>query len=674
MSKIKKLSMLQTRAAVTTSSIDKENRTVEVVFGTDTPVRMYNWDIGRYMEILSFDPAHVRMDRINSGAPLLKMHRKDEQIGVVESARIENGKGVAVIRFSKNKDADEVWNDVVDGIVRNISVGYNVFEYLDQTASESDTTTLKAIDWEPSEISIVSIPADIESGVRSEESENDHEVKISQLNKSRKMETEEEKQARLAAEAKAKTDAEAKRKADDEAAEARTRGAGSESEAEKFERIRQAAIAGEKSRVSEITQMTRMANLPAEFAQTLIDNNTSAEKARKMIFDEFEKADPNKGSNNISLAGKADEIDKRREAMSNAQLLRAFPDAERLKILTPDQVSAAREYRSDKLFDMVRMSLDNLGIKHRGMDSMEMVRLAITSSGSDLPVLLSGLNRQILLRSYSAIADTWRNIVKVGSVSDFRDWRRLRMGTLGNLDDIGENGEFKMKKISDADYEKVSLTTKGNLLNISRQMIINDDLNGIAQYADQLGRASARTIESAFYAQFALNSGNGPLMVDGVALFDAAHGNIATTAAAPSTASFDAIRTQMKSIKDKDGNDYLDIQPSIWLGPSALKGAADLINRSQYEVGTNRNNTTPNISAALFDKIIDTPRLSGTAWYAFADPGAEPVFEIVFLNGQESPHLESQMGYEVDGMSWKIRHDWGIAPIGYRGVIKNAGV
>jgi HK97 family phage prohead protease len=673
MSKTKKLSMLQTRAAVTSSSIDKENRTVEVVFGTDVPVRMYNWDIGRYMEILSFDPAHVRMDRINAGAPLLKMHRKDEQIGVVESARVENGKGVAVIRFSKNKDAEEVWNDVVDGIVRNISVGYNVYEYLDMSATDSDTTTLKAIDWEPSEISIVSVPADFEAGVRSEKSENDHEVKISQLNKSRKMEDEETpeaKQARLDAEAKKKSDAEAKRKAEDEAAEARTRGAGtSESDVEK---IRQQAIAGEKSRVSEITQMTRMAKLPADFAQKMIDDNVSIEKARKMIFDEFEKADPNKGSSNVSVTG-ADEVDKRREAMTNAQLLRVFPDAERSKLLTPDQVSAAREYRSDKLFDMVRASLDHLGIKHRGMDPMDMVRVAITSSGSDLPILLSGLNRQILLRSYSAIPDTWRRFSKVGSVSDFRDWRRLRMGSIGNLDTVGENGEFKTKKINDAQYEKVSLSTKGNLINISRQMIINDDLGGIAEYASQLGRAAARSIESDVYGQFSLNSGNGPTMVDGNPLFHASHGNIAGTAAAPTTASFDAIRVQMKGIKDQDGNDFLDIQPSIWLGPSSLKGAADLVNKSQYEVATARNNTTPNISAGLFDQIIDTPRLSGTAWYAFADPNMEPVFEVVFLNGQETPSLESQMGYEVDGMSWKIRHDWGVAPIGFRGVVKNAG-
>lgn len=654
-----KVSTLHTRADVSKSSINLERRTVEVVFGTDTPVQMYDWDLGRYMEVLSFDPAHVRLDRANAGSPVLDMHDRYEQIGVIENARIENGKGIATLRFSKNKDAEEVWQDVVDGIKTKVSVGYNVYEYQELTLPGEEVRTLKAIDWEPSEISMVSKPADINSGVRSETTIPKN-VKISQLNRSNTMPTEEEIQAQQAAEpAKpanpaepAKTEAPATAPASEDAT--------------------RAAATAANNRALAIMQTGRLAGLTQTEIEEIVASNVSADKAREQIVAKFAAKDPNAGSTNIRTG--ADEVDKRREAMVSGIILRAVPSAVREKIVTDSQAAAGREYRSMSLVDIARECLENAGIKTRGMDKMELVRLAITSSTSDFPVLLSGLNSQVLLASYNAVPDTWRNFCSVGSVSDFRDFRRLRMGTIGNLDKVTENAEYKTKKLSDADYEKVSVDTKGNLINISRKMIINDDLTGITNYLRQLGRAAARSIESDVYAQFALNGGNGPTMVDTLPLFHASHGNIAGTAAVPSVASFDAIRTQMKGFKDKDNNDFLDIMPAIWLGPTALKGTADVVNKSQYDTDVSNKFQVPNKSQGLFNQLVDTPRLTGTAWYAFADPSTEPVFEVSFLDGNETPYLEEQQGFEQDGIVWKIRHDWGVSPVGFRGVIKNAGV
>jgi hypothetical protein len=659
-----KLPMLSLRALLTPSTINEGARTIDVVFGTENPVIMTDYSIGKYNEILSFDPSHVRLDRLNSGAPVLDNHDRNEQIGVVENARIENNQGVATIRFSKNEHATKIWNDVTDGIIRNISVGYNVFSYQEIPSQNSDIPTFKAIDWQPAEISTTSVPADFKSGVRSSNQEQNTIVKISQLNKQLKMETPEEIQARLAAEAKARTDS--------EAAQARTA-------AEEAERTRKAsesassnAIATERQRSSDILTAVRSAKLPASFAEKLIANGTSLDQARAEIISEFAKADPNAGSSNVHVG--ADESDKKREAKIAALVLRATPDAESKKLISADLVSAARQYRGQTLLEIARESLESTGENTRGMDKMELVKRSITSSTSDFPVLLSGVNRQILLNSYSAVADTWRSFCRTGSVSDFREFKRLRMGTLSNLDLVGENQEFKNKKINDADYEKISASTKGNIINVSRQMIVNDDLSGLSQLASMLGRAAARSIESDVYAMFALNSGNGPTMVDGNPLFHASHGNIAGTAAIPSVASFDAIRTQMKSIKDKDNNDFLDIMPAIWLGPTALGGSAKVVNDAQFDTDVSNKFQVPNKSRGLFNQIIDTPRLSGTAWYALADAGVEPVFEVVFLDGQQTPYLESEMGFDVDGMRWKVRHDYGVGAIGYKGIVKNAGV
>ena len=115
--------------------------------------------------------------------------------------------------------------------------------------------------------------------------------------------------------------------------------------------------------------------------------------------------------------------------------------------------------------------------------------------------------------------------------------------------------------------------TKGNIINLSRQAIINDDLGAFVGLAATLGRAAGRTVEADVYALLALNSGLGPVMSDGKTLFHADHGNI-TTAAALTMAAVDADRVAMAQQKDVSGNDYLDLRPAVLLVPIGLGGTA----------------------------------------------------------------------------------------------------
>jgi len=71
--------------------------------------------------------------------------------------------------------------------------------------------------------------------------------------------------------------------------------------------------------------------------------------------------------------------------------------------------------------------------------------------------------------------------------------------------------------------------------------------------------------------------------------------------------------------------------------------------------------------------VIDSPRLSGTAWYMLANPADEPVFEVAFLDGVQTPYLEQDEPFDVDGIRWKIRLDYGVGAIGWRGIVRNAG-
>jgi len=142
-------------------SINKENRTVELSFSSDAEVK--RWGM---VEILDHSPAAVDLSRLNSGGPLLFNHELDDVLGVIERAWLDGtGKGRALVRFSKRTDAEEAWQDVQDGILRNVSVGYRINEVKLQETRQDGTDVYLVTKWEPYEISIVTAPADCSVGV-----------------------------------------------------------------------------------------------------------------------------------------------------------------------------------------------------------------------------------------------------------------------------------------------------------------------------------------------------------------------------------------------------------------------------------------------------------------------------------------------------------------------------
>ena len=140
--------------------IDEETRTVELAFSSEAPYRRW-WGI----EILDHSPGAMNMDRLKAGGPLLCDHDTCDQIGVIESVRIDVDRvGRAVVRFGKSARADEIFRDVVDGIRRNVSVGYSIDDMVLE-AKSGDEETYRVTRWTPYEVSLVSVPADLTVGV-----------------------------------------------------------------------------------------------------------------------------------------------------------------------------------------------------------------------------------------------------------------------------------------------------------------------------------------------------------------------------------------------------------------------------------------------------------------------------------------------------------------------------
>ena len=148
--------------AVDPKAVDAAARTVELAFSSETPVRRFGFFRNDFDEILDHAPESVRLDRFNNGAPVLMHHDSRDHVGVVESASIDSDRrGRAVVRFGKSARAVEVFDNIRDGIVRNVSVGYRIHEgTLTESDTKGDPDTLRASDWEPFEISMVAIGAD----------------------------------------------------------------------------------------------------------------------------------------------------------------------------------------------------------------------------------------------------------------------------------------------------------------------------------------------------------------------------------------------------------------------------------------------------------------------------------------------------------------------------------
>ena len=433
--------------------------------------------------------------------------------------------------------------------------------------------------------------------------------------------------------------------------------------------IAQAALAADATRRADIkalfAKFTGYAGVSALLTTCEADYGITPQAAGQRLLDHI-------GQNTSPVAGVgvstiADETDVRIEGQAKALMARAM-------IKTKDGVvhaDTSNPFRGQSLYDLARASAQRAGFNTDGMDKMKVVATAFTQSTSDFPVLLENVMYKTLLAAYSITPDTWRQFCAVGSVSDFRANNRYMRGSLGNMLSKTELGEYRTLPIPDGAKSSIRAATKGFIINVSRETVIDDDLGFLNGLTTDMGRSARRTIEVDVYAMLALNSGMGPTMPDGLSLFHASHNNVTT--GAPTIASFDAARIALLSQKDISGNDFLAIQPALWLGPLGIAGAARTVVNSEYDPDTANKLQRYNTARNVVGTVLDTPRLTGTPWYFFASPTEVPVLEVAFLDGNDTPRLDMEPGFSVDGTSWKVSMDYGVAARDYRGAVRSTG-
>ncbi|WP_108459241.1 hypothetical protein [Devosia naphthalenivorans] len=149
---------------VRASTLNEADRTVEIIWAAGAQVKRWAPEIGEYIEELSMDPAHIRLERFQAGMSLLDAHAAasmDSRLGtvIVSSVHISGGKGFATVKLSRKRAAEELMQDLRDGHPFPVSVGYRTHEYV-RVETEGALPVLRAVDWEPFELSAVPVPAD----------------------------------------------------------------------------------------------------------------------------------------------------------------------------------------------------------------------------------------------------------------------------------------------------------------------------------------------------------------------------------------------------------------------------------------------------------------------------------------------------------------------------------
>jgi hypothetical protein len=633
--------LLHFSAVVPPDSVDMENKTFRVLVNSGDKVMRYGWE-GQYWLTLSMDPAHVRFDRINAGSvPLMKDHAAysiDSQLGVVLSAELQQGKLYAECRMAA--DETKYLARLAEGTLRNVSPGVFVYALKDVTPEGASTKEFLAVDWEPYEISMVAVPADKNAQVLS------------------------------LAEALSLCEAPASDSTLEESMNENLNPGQAAATPPADPKATTLAQQEERQRVLGIQKLANTHQMSADFVASHISEGTALSEVQSLILGEVAKRSEQNPTNPQRGEVIRDRFDSVRTGLEQALQYRVESNMGTKKRV---ELKEGKEFQGFTLLEMCRAYLQSQGVKEMPANRMSLVaaalgfeRLAGQHSTSDFPNILANVANKSLLQGYEYANPTYRVWARRSTSPDFKSISRTQFGDFPALTKVNEGGEFKYGTIGDA-AETYALATYGRIVAITRQAIINDDLDAFSRVPMNIGAAAAH-LEN--FTVYQILSGN-PNMRDGVALFHTAtHGNLASSNSAINLTSLGLMRTAMRRQKGLDGTVLVNLTPRFLIVPPELETIALQQTSSEYSPESPGN---VNPFKGTLTPVVDAQLTNATAWYGAADANIGNTVEYAFLEGQEGVYTEQRVGFEVDGIQIKARLDFAAKALDWRGLYKNNG-
>lgn len=609
-------------ATLQRGKLNEAERSIPAILSTESPVTRYG-----ETEILDHSKGAVDLSRATPNLPLLWSHDQTDFIGAVEDVRLDGKKLVGVLRFARNTKADEVFSAVKDKLLRGISIGYLI----------NDSTPIddgyRATAWQLLEASVTPVQADTGAAIqRGNTMENETSTDEKVVPHARWL---------------------------------------------KLEKKRREQIRGiyglHENRGDDYVQLMNRA---------LDDPQMSVDRASKLPLDKLGEDSPG------PLA--SDAIDMKtgvspafggygnylaRDGLAEFTTAAVDGLLQRGGINVDKPHPGAQDCRNMRMSDIAETMLRQFGTRTSGMSRDQIIRKALSTRGftghtsSDFPNLLENVSEKALLKGFTETPAIWRSITRAGDLPDFKKASRVALSDFEDLEEVKEHGEFKAGSFSDL-KENLQLATFGKLFNISRQALVNDDLNAFIGIPQGLAAAASRLIDDKVVAVI---TGNPVMNQDSITLFHASHGNLAGTPAALSVTELDKAFVAMASQQGPQGA-ILDVVPQLLIVPSSLDATARTLTVALNDpAGATLAEPNPFqgrlqvVSSARFDSD------STTAWYLSANPMNFDTLECAYLDGQQAPFLETRNGWTIDGTEFKVRLDFGVGPMDYRGLFKNAG-
>ncbi len=292
---------------------------------------------------------------------------------------------------------------------------------------------------------------------------------------------------------------------------------------------------------------------------------------------------------------------------------------------------------------------------------------ADTTTASFSYLLGTSMNKR-LLKDYQAWPAEWMKFSSIIPIRDFKQQSRVRLGAFNSLAIVAEDTAYSSITLTDSAATYVP-QKRGNLVTISRETIVNDDLQAIKQIPTKLAVSAAYTLAEFVYGFLSTN----PTIYDGNALFmtGAPHNNLG--AAALATSAMQAGVTAMREQTNYAGK-RIGLRPRFLVVPPELEWQAMVATKSAGIPGSNNNDVNPMLG---YVTPIVSPQLTNTTqWFLIADPREVDTIEIGFVGGQINPTLFIQdqplfgLNFTQDAISYKIRHEYGGAVVDYRGLYR----
>ena len=361
------------------------------------------------------------------------------------------------------------------------------------------------------------------------------------------------------------------------------------------------------------------------------------------------------------------------------------------------EASHRREFRSLSLHQLMDMNIRAAGQEYYGgrrsdeyIQAFLRAESTIRAAGSGFSTLavsniLENLANKALIAAYESQETVWEFFCAVRNANDFKVHSFYRLNVDGGYEVVGADGEIKHGRFADDRYQ-VTPETRAQMLALTRQDMINDDLDAFNQIPAALGRHAAIAIEEEFFVTLLGNAGS---------FFAAGNNNLLTGAGSDMTlAGLGASEENFYNQVDGSGSPLMVAPDRILVGTQDFTTANDLFADTQLMMQSSTTSadvrtTTRNPHVGKFQPYrsayinnTNVTRRNGTAitgqdanqWYMSADPSRLAAFNIAFLNGNRAPTIDSaDTDFNTLGMQFRGYHDWGIGQADPKGMTKNAG-